>query len=152
MAELVQQAQAAGLVPTISHERLSGYPLGGGCDRLSILQRIAALPCTPKILFVIREQNSWLYSAWKQTIIDGGSIGLRDFLTSPGLPSVRLPAPRLEYCDYAHDIALLHDMFGKANVLVIPMEMLRHGFARFTAMLEQFAGLEPGRISLQALP
>jgi hypothetical protein len=154
IADRVRECEDAGLAPVISHERLSGYPLTGGYDRLSIWQRIRSLDVECRILLVIREQRSWLYSAWKQMISDGGSVSLRDFLAPPHAASVRLPVPRLEYLDYAREIRTLHSLFGEGNVCVLPHELIATDFDAFAGRLFRFAGMAgaaPSPLRLQCV-
>ena len=116
----------------VSHERLSGYPISGGYDRLSIYRRIASLDLDVKILFVMREQKSWLYSTWRQMISDGGSIRLKKFLIQkPSESNVRLPGPRYEHLNYSSAIETLSSIFGRENVLVFPFELIVSNFPSF---------------------
>jgi hypothetical protein len=149
----VVSAIGDGLVPVVSHERLSGYPLSGGYDRLSIYRRIASLDLDVKILFVIREQKDWLYSAWRQMISDGGSISLHNFLQQKSLaPNVRVPSPRHEYLNYYLEIKTLYSLFGKANVLIVPFEEINHDFPSFCEKLATFIDLDSGGDWPKTLP
>lgn len=134
-------AEKKNLLPTISMERLSGYPLSGGYDRLSIWNRIQQLPGEKKIFVVIREQASWLYSAWKQTIVDGADISLIDFLAPTDVGNVRLPVPRLDYLNYFDMVVSLRTMFGEENVCVLPWEMMINDKLLFSKHLSYFTGI-----------
>ena len=152
LRRFAEAARSQGLMPVVSHERLSGYPLSGGYDRLSILNRISKAKVDAKILLVVREQKRWLYSAWKQMINDGGAIGLRAFIQPEvGRPQVRVPPSRLAYLDYGREVRLLHDMFGADNVCVLPMELLIEDFARFKSALATVCQLDPTTMSAPAL-
>lgn len=141
----VDLASGDGLFPVVSHERLSGYPLSGGYDRLSIYRRIASVDLDVKILFIIREQKDWLYSAWRQMISDGGSISLRNFLErGPLFSNARMPNPRYEYLNYYLEIQSLYSLFGKANVLIVPFEEVKHDFPTFCEKLASFIELDFG--------
>lgn len=152
LRDFAEAARARDLMPVVSHERLSGYPYSGGYDRLSIWNRIRSTGLDAKILLIIREQKDWLYSAWKQTINDGGAVGLEAFIR-PAVrrPQVRVPPPRLAYLDYGHEIRFLHDMFGAENVCVLPMELLIRDFARFKADLAALCDLDPRTMPAPAL-
>ncbi|MEO9892504.1 hypothetical protein [Aurantibacter sp.] len=141
--EFVKRANEDSLVPLVSHERLSGYPLSGGYDRMSILNRIKSTGLDVKIIYIIREQKSWIYSAWKQMIIDSSGMKLQEFLMkSHPKHNARLPVPRLEYLNYARDITLLRDMFGEANVSVIPMELMAQDFSYFKSKVSKLLDVD----------
>jgi hypothetical protein len=114
------------LCAVISHERLSGYPLYGGSDRLSIYKRIQKLMehFDVKILCVFREQNAWILSMWQQLIVDGASHPLRNFIFSDTDEGYRAPRARLEYIDYFLELKSLTSIFGKSNVLMVEYEGL----------------------------
>jgi len=134
--EFTKSAHKLKYIPVISHERLSGYPISGGYDRFSIYNRIASLDLNAKILIVIREQKSWLYSAWRQMVNDGASISLQDFITEkPIFNNSRMPAPRFEYLNYDQEIDTLNSLFGKDNVLMFPLELIMSDFKLFIKKL-----------------
>jgi hypothetical protein len=133
----VEASHAEGLFPVASHERLSGYPYSGGYDRLSILHRIHGTGLDVRILLIVREQASWLYSAWKQVIMDGGAIGLDEFVgRASHRATVRVPPPRLEFLNYAREIEVLNGLFGARNVCVVPLELMARDFPAFVARLD----------------
>lgn len=135
----IKQSYACQLYPVASHERLSGYPLFGGYDRESIFKRINQSGLNIKILFVIREQNSWIYSAWKQLLKDGANLSLKKFIDlEPDHPDLILPSIfRLEYLNYSREIEELYKLFGKNNVCVVPMELIFNDFKCFIDKLEK---------------
>ena len=139
LQSFIDKSYANQLYPIASHERLSGYPLFGGYDRESIFKRINKSGLNVKILFVIREQSSWIYSSWKQLIKDGASISLKKFIdTTPDHPNLILPSIfRLEYLNYSREIEELYGLFGKNNVCVVPMELIINNFSDFINKLEQ---------------
>ena len=135
----IKQSYASQLYPVASHERLSGYPLFGGYDRESIFKRISQSGLNIKILFIIREQNSWIYSAWKQLINDGANLSLNKFIdVKPDHPDLILPSLfRLEYLNYSREIEELYKLFGKNNVCVVPMELIINDYSCFIDKLEK---------------
>ena len=86
------------------------------------LNRISKTNLNVKILYVIREQNTWLYSAWKQVIVDGSNVSLDRFINSPSAhPDLVIPSLfRLEYLNYSREIKELYKLFGAENVCVVP--------------------------------
>lgn len=142
--QFIDKSHKAHLYPIISHERLSGYPYSGGYDRLSIYNRIKSLTgINVKILYIIREQKSWIYSAWKQLIDDGGAISIQNFLKPEFTsPTVRVPGFRLEYLNYANEIKSLKKIFGPENICVVPMELLINDFKTFREMISNFLNID----------
>jgi len=109
----------------ISHERLSGYPASGGFDQGIIADRLHAAFPEAKVLILIREQRSMIYSMYLQTISDGGTLSLRRFLKPPEPGLLRKPGFRFDYYCYDRLVRKYHGLFGAENVLVLPFEALR---------------------------
>lgn len=149
----IKQSFSNNLYPVASHERLSGYPLFGGYDRLSILNRISKTNLNVKILYVIREQNTWLYSAWKQVIVDGSNISLDRYINSPTAhPDLVIPSIfRLEYLNYSREIKELYKLFGAENVCVIPIELIGTDFSEFVKRLKKILNSDLINISKDSL-
>ena len=149
----VKQSFSNNLYPVASHERLSGYPLFGGYDRLSILNRISKTNLNVKILYVIREQNTWLYSAWKQVIVDGSNISLDRYINSPPAhPDFVIPSIfRLEYLNYSREIKELYKLFGTENVCVVPIELIGTDFNEFVKRLKKILNSDLINISKDSL-
>jgi hypothetical protein len=149
----VKQSFNNNLYPVASHERLSGYPLFGGYDRLSILNRISKTNLNVKILYVIREQNTWLYSSWKQLIVDGSNISLDRYINSPPAhPDVVVPSIfRLEYLNYSREIKELYKLFGAENVCVVPLELIGADFNGFIERLKKILNSDQIKISKDSL-
>ena len=145
LSDFMKLSATKNLCAVISHERLSGYPLYGGYDRLSIYHRIQTLMehFDVKILCVVREQNDWILSMWQQLIVDGASLSLDNFISSNIDEGYRLPHARLEYLDYFLELKTLTEIFGKSNVLMVPYESLFQEFTNFHNNLTQFCGITP---------
>jgi hypothetical protein len=124
----------------VSHERLSGHPMSNGIDRSSICRRLhAALP-EGKVLLVVREQRSMILSNYMQYLKYGGARSIEGYLF--GENDARSPSLTPRYWRY-HELAGLYvDVFGAANVLVLPYEMLRNDPADFAGRIYRFAGVE----------
>lgn len=155
ICDFADHAYSSGLMPVISHERLSGYPISGGYDRLSIYNRIKSLDLDVKILLVVREQEEWLYSAWRQMITDGSQISLIKFLQQkPTIHKVRIPNVRFEYLNYELEIQNLYDLFGSKNVLVYPFEAMIHQFSDFKKSIGRLMNISYGdsQVELEHLP
>jgi sulfotransferase family protein len=135
----LREARDQGLVPVLSHERLSGNPHSGGYDSRSVADRLAAALPNAKVLIVIREQRSMLVSLYKQYVKRGGAASFERYV---GTPPARGPVPafRFDFLEYHRLINHYQDLFGAANVLVLTYELLRSDPQAFLGRLGTFAG------------
>lgn len=135
----INEAEAQGLVPIFSHERLSGSPYAGGYDSRTNADRLAATFPEARILVVIREQASMLGSVYKQYLRWGGAASFDQYVTPP--PGTgRLPVFRFDFLEYHRLIGYYQDLFGAENVLVLPYELLRVQPGEFLARIGNFLG------------
>ena len=139
LAEFQQTAAERRLVPVITHERLFGYPLNGGIDRMDILTRIRESIHRPKVLLVFREQRSWMLSMFKQMANHGDLISLAE-LAKPRNQPKNSPTARWKrsYLDFFLARERLSDIFGPQNVLLYPHELLNSDFQGFSSRLSTF--------------
>ena len=113
---------AAGLVPVLSHERLSGYPHSGGFDSLEIAERLATVLPDARILIVVREQRSMILSNYHQYVRDGGACPVGRYLQPPQPSMRRLPGFAADFFAYDRLIESYRSHFGAANVCVLAYE------------------------------
>ncbi len=72
LEERIKTSDKKNLIPVISAERLTGHPINGGIDRLSIAFRINKLFKKSKIIVVRRkESNKYLKSIYYQLLSEG---------------------------------------------------------------------------------
>ena len=135
---------AAGAVPVLSHERLSGYPHSGGYDSKELAERIAAVLPDARILIVIREQRNMLHSSYRQYVVDGGACKLESYLNPAALGNSRVPAFTPAYFEYDRLIRCYRRLFDARHLLVLPYEMLGARPRVFLEAIERFAGVPPG--------
>jgi hypothetical protein len=143
VAPAVDRARAAGLVPVLSHERLSGYSPAGSFDRVLIADRIRQVFPDVKVLIVVREQVSLIDSMYGQYVTDGGSLGLSRFLR--GAPARVGRMPGFDYDIYCFDnlVAGYRRLFGHDRVLALPFEGIQADMPRFLGAIAEFAGVDP---------
>jgi hypothetical protein len=156
MGRKIGQAQAQGLVPVLSSERLSGEPHFGGYDSELIADRLAAVFPDARILVVVREQSSMFLSIYKEYIRRGGAASLRQYLATP-IDGYWLPQFRFEFLEYHRLIRYYQDLFGAESVMVLPYELLRAQPATFLGKIGEFVGVpvaepqvRPVNVSLSA--
>lgn len=123
----------------VSQERLSGNPHSGGFDSSLIAKRIAAFNPNAKVLFLIREQSSWLVSNYFQYLRVGGTISLPKYLNQQ---YGRRPYFSYKHIMYHHLIDGYQNLLGKEQVCVIPYELLKTDPKAFTEKLSAFIGKE----------
>ena len=132
-------AVPAGKSAVISSERLSGSVLSGGFDRAIIGRRIKAVFPKARILLVIREQRALLMSMYIQYLKYGGWNAIGGFVDPPS--DGRLPCFSPSYLMYDRLIGLYQDIFGPANVLVLPYELFATALEDYVGSICAFAGV-----------
>jgi len=133
---------AAGLVPVISHEQLSGSPPAGGALAKELAWRVAATFPEARILIVVREQRSMIRSCYMQYLRAGGVMSLKDYLTGPH--DGQLPQPDLHYFRYEALLRHYLELFPAERVLCLPYELMQARPPEFLARLDAFAGVAGG--------
>lgn len=130
-----------GLVPVLSHERLSGYPGSGGFDSVDLAGRLQAACPDAKVLIVVREQEGMLRSFYKQYVRDGGVLTLRQLLTQQPVPAAarRVPGFSLDFFRYDRLVECYQGLFGRDRVLVLPFERFQRQPVAFVTDLQRHA-------------
>lgn len=127
--------------PVISNERLSGYPMAGGHDALTVLGRIRHVFPTAKILIVIRNQHEMIRSCYVQYLRRGGMQSLEQILQP--FKEDRLPRFTPRFFMYHQLIEAYQESFGRESVLVLPYEMFTSDPMKFVTSIYQFCGMTP---------
>lgn len=138
----ISKAAEDGVIATLSHERLSGYPASGGFDSKLIADRLFASFGDARVLIIIREQNSIIRSWYQQYIKDGGSMSLRRFFELPHDGLFRAPDFSRNFYKYDALIKYYQKLFTKDRVLVLPFEMLVADPTDFVERIAGFTGIE----------
>lgn len=139
-APFMREAAEAGLVPVVSHERLSGYPSAGGRDRVEVAGRLAQTFPGARVLVVVREQRALIRSWYAQHVSDGGVEGVERFLKTPEPQLNRKPAFAFAFYEFDRLVAHYQALFGRERVLVLPFETLRADPAAFLSRVATFCG------------
>ena len=125
-------------IPVLSHEMLSGSPHSGGFDAKNRAERIKNVFPEAKILIVIREQKSFVLSAYFEYLNQGGKLSLNKYLNRKFLIAKPYFSP--SHIKYLPLIKEYRKLFGAENVLVLPYEMFRDAPLEFTGLLGNFVG------------
>ncbi len=133
------RAAAAGNVPVLSNERLSGHPHSGGYDSALIAQRLKDVFADGRVLMVIREQRASILSAYKQYVKKGGVNSLKRYLT----PKTDGHVPQFNAHHFAYDalIERYFDLFGRENVQVLSYEQFVKDPGGFLHAVTEFSGV-----------
>ena len=134
------EAVAAGRVPVLSDERLSGSPHAGGHDNAAVAARLAAAFPDAHVLVVVREQQRAILSTYRQYVRDGGGATLGRYL-APRNP-YEVPGFRWEHYDYHHLVGHYRRLFGD-RLLVLAYEELARDPLAFAARVARFVDVEP---------
>ena len=149
-ASLTEQAEAQGMCPVISVERLSGSSRFGDKDAMEFADRLHSVFPNAKILYVVREQGSMWRAQYLQYIRRGGHKSLKWFLDQNGEGSAYFHWDRFKYDALVH---YHQKLFGTERVLVLPLEMLASEPRLFFSRLRVFCNLPTqGAQNLPAVP
>ena len=108
---------------------------------------IRTLVPNAKVVWIIREQKSWLYSSYKERFARFPIS--RDIIND--LKSHNITFNRLKAIEYDKQIEYYHKMFGINNVLVLPFELLKVKPLEFARYILQFSGVEDIEMKLAQL-
>jgi hypothetical protein len=130
-----------GLFPILSYEHIMLDPYGSGTDRRESARRLKSIFPEGKILLVIREQRSIIFSSYTEILRRGFSVDIDRFL---GFDELRRPGfgascPPEGFL-YDRLIEYLYSVFGTDNVLVIPIELVK--FGKFKDKLFDFLSMQ----------
>jgi hypothetical protein len=118
-------ARAKSLLPVLSNQDLCGYPMYGQYYGRQVAERLHETFPNANILIGIREQQSMLLSQFKQYVRQDGIHPL-DVFIGTGTERVGFsPIFRLDHLEYDLLVEHYQQLFGRNNVLVLPMELLR---------------------------
>ena len=139
----------AGVMPTISWERLSGNPHSGGYDSKELADRLQEVFPRARVLIAIREQKSMILSTYKQYVKIGGTNPLSTYLHPPA-DDARVPLFDFDHFKYHRLIQYYFRLFGRSNVLVLPYELFKGSPQSFIQRILLFCKREGKQ--LEALP
>lgn len=137
----------------ISEEALFGNPFYNFNDSDAIARVLKCVFKQPKIIIVIRKQDDYLESWYKQLLHQGMSLSINTFLnykngrflsyddTYVNFPENLVNTDVYQY-DYYKLIRNHYEVFGEENVLVLPYEMFRENKSEFMNRLLGFLGEE----------
>lgn len=137
VAQRIGKTQS-GAVPVLSSEILSGNPLVGSKDSVTLANRLHAVMPGSRIVFTVRRQQDLLISLYLQYVKRGGRLDHTRFFehrTEPGYSWFDLSVVM-----YDGLVGRYADLFGKENVLVLPQEWLFADQEHFLSVLCDYAG------------
>jgi len=112
----------AHLVPVISSEIMSGQPYIGGRDARLIADRLKATFPEARVMISIREQLALMPSLYMQYLQAGGTLSAERFFA--GRTVIGNYGFDPDFYEFHHLVGHYGDLFGRANVMVQPMELL----------------------------
>lgn len=148
----LREAAGEGAIPVISEERLSGNPHAGAYDVVELADRLGAVFPDGRVLLVIREQRAMIRSTYLQYVRIGGPNDLDEYLHWWRDGQIRYPRFDLAVFRYDRLVELYRSVFGADRVLVLPFERFVESPVDYLAEICAFAGIDPSRETLEALP
>lgn len=149
---MLDAAEEAGVLPVVSHERLSGHPASGGHDSDRIAVRLREVFPDARVLVVVREQRSMIASSYKQYVKMGGACTIAQFVDSPKAPSARVPLFDARHFEYHHLLEHYQRIWGVDEVLALPFEQFVADGRGFVERIADFAGRPIPEDRLDRLP
>jgi len=130
-------------ITVLSHEELSGHP--HGYKRISAITTAVNLKETfpdAKILIIIRNQLDYMTSLYTFRVAVKGheTRGFARFLREEGEKGL------FDHLEYHRLVELYHQLFGRENVTVIPMEVLLRSSEDFYHRLFEFLQIPTQKI------
>lgn len=137
----LQEAAQKKLIPVLSQESLIGNQVRGCYWTKDVADRIYETFPEARILIMIREQKAVIASSYRQYIRKGETGTLAHFLGTdkPRQPGIG-PICMLDRLEYDLPIAYYQKLFGKNNVLILPMELLKMNPQEIGKTVLEFAG------------
>lgn len=132
----------------LSRERFVGDPFNSFLSAKQNAEALREFFPKARVLIVIRRQDEFSESVYKQSLHQGHSLtpnrflsysrGKRDYVKRPlQTPGINI---RVDLFDWLSLVTHYHKLFGRENVTVIPYELLRDEPGRFLAEIDQWAG------------
>ena len=125
----------------VSHEALSSRPGSGQYYAPYVAERLRAVFPRARVLVVVREQKSIIYSIHNETVRNGRTRTIEEFIGTGREPDGWTSPCQLSFFEYDRLLRCYRERFGDENVLMLPMELLRSDHDAFCARLLDFAGL-----------
>jgi hypothetical protein len=138
-------------VPVISDETLCGDPIQRRYTGRDVADRIHQAFPRAKVLIGIREQRSMAISCFREYIFMGGTLSLDDFVGAGHEPLSFTPILREDFLAYHHVVGYYQRLYGRENVLVLPIEQLQRDREGYVQTLRRFCGC-PGEFNTEAGP
>lgn len=145
-------------IPIISEENLCGDPVGRVYTGRYVADRLHAAFPKAKVLIGIREQKSLAKSLYREYLSANGTFPLDVFLGRGDEPLGFSPILHPDYLEYDRVVAHYQKLYGRKNVLVLPIESLISDpqeyvksifdFCQCSGRIDQPAGAK--RVGLQA--
>lgn len=129
-------------IPVVSEERLAGHWLTGGYDSKRIADRLSELFPEGKVLISIREQEAMVNSVYRQYVKKGGWRSVENLIDPDGTGAHRGPDFSLDFWRYDRIVDYYQNLFGRSDVLVLPIEILPSRSTEAFQEILDFAGAQ----------
>jgi hypothetical protein len=136
-----QSSLSSDLVSVISNEILTGDQIASRYWGRTVADRIYETFPDAKILIIIREQKSMILSSYREYIKLGGTETIQRFIGTGKEKAGFGSICHLDFLKYHLLISYYHNLFGSANVLVLPYELLKKDNILFIEKILHFVGL-----------
>ncbi|MCB1652280.1 MAG: sulfotransferase [Alphaproteobacteria bacterium] len=139
----IEAVQKAGKTPVITNEVLSGSEFASSYNAAKTADVLQAAFPDAKIFMATREQISMIFSHWIRYVFAGGILDIEDYIGWKYHPNWRelYPVFDLDSFCYNYTVSYYAELFGKDNVLLQPVELLRAHPQEYVQNIYNLCGL-----------
>jgi hypothetical protein len=143
--EGLRRAAGAPGVPILSEETFCGDPIQRRYTGRDTADRLHSVFPRAKVLMGVREQKGMAISLYRQYILEWGVLPLELFLGRGDEPISFSPILRPDFLEFDRTVGYYQKLFGRENVLVLPIEQLQRDPQGFVGTILEFCKCQ-GRI------
>lgn len=125
-----------------SQETISKMYKNKGKDVIFHLQILKKIFINIKIIYIVRKQDDFILSAYKNSVMNGNNLSLKKFMNfNESYTHVyhnRMLFLNWKEINIYNRVKELYEIFGENNVLVLPVELLREDKKLFFTKLNEF--------------
>lgn len=144
----IDAALKNGKTPVITNEVLAGSEFASSYNARKIAEVLHATFPKAKVFMAVREQISMIFSHWIRYISAGGTLDIEDYIGWKYHPNWRQYYPVFDLDSFAYELSAQYysELFGKENILVQPMELLRQKPEAYVKNIYEICGLKSPEI------
>lgn len=138
------------LTPVISDEILVGDPMLGKYWGKMVADRLYSVFPDARVVICIREQESYLLSAYREYVRGGGTFTLERFI-GKGVNKIGFSGIiQKNFLEYDLVVKHYQSLFGKDNVQILPFELLKVNAMEFVRKISLVEKINPVEVNTKS--